>query len=59
MTEIEVCFRTVISDKDLSVLVRIHRTWVYVDVRVELLNRDGEATLTEQETDGRRSDALP
>ncbi|MEN9795519.1 MAG: hypothetical protein RLZZ150_496, partial [Bacteroidota bacterium] len=49
----------VISDKDLSVLVRIHRTWVYVDVRVELLNRDGEATLTEQETDGRRSDALP
>jgi hypothetical protein len=59
MTEIEVCFRAVISDKDLSVLVRIHRTWVYVDVRVELLNRDGEATLTEQETDGRRSDALP
>jgi hypothetical protein len=33
-------------------LVGIHRAGVDIDIGVELLNRDREATLTEQETDG-------
>ena len=52
MAKIKVCFGTIIGNEYLTMLVGIHRAGVDVDVGVELLNRDREATLTEQETDG-------
>ena len=38
MTEIEVGFRTVVCDEHLSVLDRIHRARVNVDIRVKFLH---------------------
>ena len=36
VTEIEIGFRTVIGDVNLAVLIRAHRAWVDIQVRVEL-----------------------
>src|SRR5436190_1895027 len=56
--EVEVRLRAVLGDKHFTVLVRRHRPWVDVDVRVELLEADREAPGDEEATDGGGSDAL-
>src|SRR4029077_532965 len=56
--EVEVGFRAVIGDEDLSVLVRAHRARVHVQVRVELLEGDGEVAGLQDVPDGRRGNAL-
>ena len=38
VTEIEVGFRTIIRDENLTMLDRVHRTRIDVDVRIELLH---------------------
>ena len=50
VSEIEVCLRTVFRDIDFSVLVRTHRTGVYIDIRVELLRCDLESARFEKST---------
>ena len=44
MPEIEVGLATVVGDENLTVLERVHGARVDVDVRVELLHRDPQAT---------------
>ena len=38
VTQIEVCFHTVSGNVALAMFIRVQRSWVNVDVRVELLN---------------------
>jgi hypothetical protein len=58
MPQVKVGLGAVVGDIDLAVLIGIHRPGINVDVRVELLDRDGESTLLEQESDRGRGDAL-
>jgi hypothetical protein len=39
VADVQVCLRTVIGDEDLSVLERVHRPGIHVEVGVELLHR--------------------
>ena len=39
MTEIQVCLRTVVGNKNLAVLNGVHRTRVYIDIGIKLLHR--------------------
>ena len=43
MSEVKVCFRAVLGDINLAVLIRAHGAGVNVDVRVKLLRRDLQA----------------
>ena len=38
MSQVKVCFRAVVGDVYLAVLIRAHRSGVYIYVRVELLS---------------------
>src|SRR5207253_741929 len=58
VAEVEVRLRAVVGDVDLAVLVRAHRARIYVDVGIQLENRDGEAPRLEDPTDARCSDPL-
>ena len=40
VSQIEVCFRAVLGNEHLAVLIRAHRAGVDIDVRIELLRRD-------------------
>ena len=59
VTQVEVGFRPVLGYEDLAVLVRGHRSRVDVDVRVELLDPDGEAPAHEKPAYRRRGYPLP
>ena len=48
VAEVEVGLAAVVGDEHLAVLERVHRAGVDVDVRVELLHRDPQATGLEQ-----------
>ena len=48
VSQIEVCFCTVFGDVDFSVLEGIHSTWVNVQVWIQFLHSDGEATGNEK-----------
>ena len=50
VAEIEVSLTTIIGDEDLTVLIWVHRARVDIDVRIELLHRDPQATHLEQAT---------
>jgi hypothetical protein len=52
VTEVEVGLAAVVGDEHLTVLERIHRAGVDVDVGVELLHRDPEATHLQQAPQG-------
>ena len=52
MTEVEVCLGPVVRYEDLAMLKGAHCAWVYVYVRVELLEGDGQAAGLEKGTDG-------
>ena len=51
MSEVEVCFATVIGHEHLSVLVGVHRPRVKVDIGVELLHGDSKSTHLEKTTE--------
>ena len=48
MSQIQICFCTVISNEHLAVLIRTHRPRVNIDIRVELLDGDSVATTLKQ-----------
>ena len=56
--EVEVGLAAVVGDEHLAVLERVHRARIDVDVRVELLHRDPQATGLEQAPQRRAGDAL-
>ena len=56
--EVEVGLALVVGDEHLAVLEGVHRAGVDVDVGVELLHRDPEATTLEQSPERRRREPL-
>jgi hypothetical protein len=48
MAKVEVGFSPIIGHVYFAVLVWIHRTRVDIDVRIQLLNRNGKAALSQQ-----------
>ena len=58
VAEVEVGLRAVLGDEHLAVLVGRHRARIDVDVRVELLQADGQAAGHEQAPDRGGGDAL-
>ena len=58
MAKVQVRFRTVIRHKDLAVLIRGHRTWIDIEVRVQLLHENLVAARLEQKRERRAGDPL-
>ena len=48
MPKVEVGFATVVGHKDLTVFERVHRAGINVEIRIELLHRDAQATALQQ-----------
>lgn len=48
VTQIQVCFGTVIGYEHFTVLVRVHRTGIDVQIRVKLLNGNFETATLQQ-----------
>ena len=44
MSDVQIGFGSVIGDEDLAVLKRIHGARIHVEIWIELLHRDAEAT---------------
>ena len=59
VADVEVGLGAVLGDEDLAVLERAHRARIDVQVRVELLGRDGEAARFEEAAERGGHDALP
>ena len=58
VTEIKVSFLPIIGDITFAVFIGVERTWVDVDVRIKLLNRDVKAARLEQLTNRTSNDAF-
>ena len=58
VAEVEVGLTAVVGDEHLAVLERVHRARIDVDVGVELLEGDPQATELEQTTEGRSGQTL-
>src|SRR6266508_2804833 len=58
MAEVAVCFSAVRRDVDLPVLIRGHGAGVYVEVRIELLDDDGDVAGLQEPADGGGGNAL-
>src|SRR5690606_14491617 len=56
--DVEVGLRPVLGDEHLPVLERVHGSGIDVEVRVELLHGDREATSTQESTEARGGEAL-
>ncbi len=56
--EVEIGLALVVGDEHLSVLEGVHRAGIDVDVRVELLHRDLQATTLQQPPERRRREPL-
>ena len=52
VADVEIGFRAIFGDIDLTVLERIHRARIHVDVRIELLLQNLDAAATEQAAKG-------
>ncbi len=59
VAEVEVGLRAVVRHVHLAVLERRHRAGIDVDVRIELLHRDGQAALDEESAQRSGGDPLP
>jgi hypothetical protein len=59
MADVEIGLGPVLGDEDLAVLERAHRARIDVQIRVELLGRDGEAARFEEAAERGGHDALP
>src|ERR1019366_6319023 len=57
--EVEVGLTPIFGDEDLTVLERVHRAGIDVDVRVELAHRDAEATRLEESAEGGGREPFP
>ncbi|GAA2847524.1 hypothetical protein GCM10010517_04600 [Streptosporangium fragile] len=58
MADVEVGLGAVVCDEDLTVLERVHGARVDVEVRVELLHGDAQATQLEKAPEARRRQPL-
>lgn len=58
VTDVEVGLRPVVGDEDLTVLERVHRSGVDVEVGVELLHGDPQTTQFEKTPEARRRQSL-
>jgi hypothetical protein len=58
VTDVEVGLGAVVGDEDLAVLERVHGAGVDVEVRVELLHRDAQATVGQQRAQARGGEPL-
>jgi hypothetical protein len=58
VTEVEVRLAAIVGDEHFTVLERVHGARIDVDVRIQLLHRDPQATQLQQAPQGRRSEAL-
>ena len=58
VSEIEVCLSAVLGHVNLAVLIGAHRAGIDVDVRIELLRRDLEASCLQKPSERRRRNAL-
>jgi hypothetical protein len=58
VADVEIGLGAVIGDEDLTVLERVHRAGVDVDVGVELLHRDAQAAGAQQVPESRGGQAL-
>ena len=58
MPKVKVGLSTVVSDKNLAMLYRIHSTWVNIDIRVEFLHGNTVATHFKQSSEGSGSNPL-
>jgi hypothetical protein len=56
VAEVQVGFRAVVQDVDLTVLIGTHSAGVDVDIRIEFLNGHTETALLQQQSDRRRGD---
>ena len=50
VTKVQVCLCAIVCDKYFPVLVRAHRPWVNIDIRVKFLDRHFQSTIFEQAT---------
>jgi hypothetical protein len=44
VTDIEVGLSAIVGDEHLAVLERVHGAWINVEIRIQLLHRDAQAT---------------
>jgi hypothetical protein len=58
MAEVKVGFCAIVCHEDFAVLVRIHGSSIYVDVRIELHRGNGEASISENSAKACGRDAL-
>ena len=58
VADVQVGLGAVVGDEDLTVLERVHRAGVDVEVRVELLHLDAQAAHLEQPAQAGRGQAL-
>ena len=58
MPQIEIRLRAVVGDKDLAVLIRVHRAGIDVDIGIKLLHGNPEPAALEQPPQRSRRDAL-
>jgi hypothetical protein len=58
VAEVQVGLAPVVEHEDLTVLERVHRARVHVDVWIELLKRDPEAARLEEASEGGGGDPL-
>jgi len=58
VAEVEVGFRAIVGDEDLTVLERAHGAGIDIEVGIEFLHADAEAAAFEQAADGGGGDSL-
>ena len=58
VSKVEIRFRTIIGDKTLTVLVRVHRSGIDINVRIELEHRDFKATISQEASQRCGGDSL-
>ena len=52
VAQIEIGLGSIIRDVHFTMLIRIHRTRIDIDVRIEFQDRDRKATLLQEQSDG-------
>ena len=58
MADVQVRFGAVVGDEDLTMLERVHRPGIHIEVGVELLHRHPDTTGAEQMSEARSREAL-
>ena len=59
MPDVQVRLGTVLGDEDLTVLERVHRSGIDIEVGVELLHRDPQTTGPQKPAEAGSRQALP